>query len=118
MSSLNKVMIIGTLGKDPEVRQTPSGAKVANVSVATNESYKDKNGNKIDKTEWHKVIMWNGLAEIAEKYLKKGSSVFFEGKLETRSWEDKNGEKRYTTEIKADNMQMLSRTEPKTDPWG
>jgi single-strand DNA-binding protein len=107
MASLNKVMIIGNLGKDPEIRTTPSGAKVANFSVATNESYTDKSGNRVDKTEWHKIVMWKGLAEIAEKYLQKGSTAFFEGKLTTRSWDDTNGQKRYTTEIVVDNMVML-----------
>lgn len=107
MSSLNKVMIIGNLGKDPEIRTTPSGAKVANFQVATNESYKDRGGNKVDKTEWHRIVLWRGLAEIAEKYLKKGSNAFFEGKLTTRAWDDKDGNKRFTTEIVVDNMQML-----------
>lgn len=107
MASLNKVMIIGNLGKDPEVRTTPSGAKVANFSVATNESYTDKNGNRVDRTEWHRIVMWKGLADIAEKYLQKGSTAYFEGKLTTRSWDDNSGQKRYTTEIVVDNMVML-----------
>jgi len=107
MASLNKVMIIGNLGKDPEIRNTPAGAKVANFSVATNESYTDRNGQKVDRTEWHRIVMWRGLAEIAEKYLRKGSTAYFEGKLSTRSWEDNNGQKRYSTEIVVDNMQIL-----------
>ncbi len=107
--SLNKVMLIGNLGKDPEVKSTPSGAKVANFNVATNESYTDRNGQKVDKTEWHRIVMWRGLAEIAERWLKKGSTVYIEGKLTTRSWDDQSGQKRYTTEIVADNMQMLGR---------
>ncbi len=109
MGSLNKAMIIGNLGKDPEVRAIPSGAKVANFSIATTESYTGKDGNKVDKTEWHNIVMWRGLAEVAEKYLKKGSQVYVEGRLQTRSWDDQNGQKRYTTEIVADNMVMLGR---------
>jgi single-strand DNA-binding protein len=108
MGSLNKVMLIGNLGKDPEVRAIPSGAKVANFSIATTDSYMDKNTNqKVEKTEWHNIVMWRGLAEIAEKYLRKGSQVYIEGKLQTRSWDDQNGQKKYTTEIIADQMQML-----------
>lgn len=109
MGSLNKVMLIGNLGKDPEVRAIPSGAKVANFSIATTESYTDKNGQKVEKTEWHNIVMWRGLAEIAEKYLRKGSQVYIEGRLQTRSWDDQNGQKRYTTEIVADQMVMLGR---------
>ena len=107
MASLNKVMLIGNLGKDPEVRAIPSGVKVANFSIATTESYTDKNNQKVDKTEWHNIVMWRGLAEVAEKYLKKGNQVFIEGKLTTRSWDDQNGQKKYMTEIVADNMVML-----------
>jgi single-strand DNA-binding protein len=109
MASLNKATLIGNLGKDPEVRAIPSGAKVANFSIATTESYTDKNGQKVDKTEWHNIVMWRGLAEVAEKYLRKGSQVYIEGRLQTRSWDDQNGQKRYTTEIVADNMIMLGR---------
>ncbi|HLP42335.1 MAG TPA: single-stranded DNA-binding protein [Fibrobacteria bacterium] len=109
MGSLNKATLIGNLGKDPEVRAIPSGAKVANFSIATTESYTDKNGQKVDKTEWHNIVMWRGLAEVAEKYLRKGSQVYVEGRLQTRSWDDQNGQKRYTTEIVADNMVMLGR---------
>jgi single-strand DNA-binding protein len=108
MGSLNKVMLIGNLGKDPEVRAIPSGAKVANFSIATTESYMDKNTNqKVEKTEWHNIVMWRGLAEIAEKYLRKGSQIYVEGRLQTRSWDDQNGQKRYTTEVIVDQMQML-----------
>ncbi len=109
MGSLNKATLIGNLGKDPEVRAIPSGAKVANFSIATTESYTGKDGQKVDKTEWHNIVMWRGLAEVAEKYLKKGSQVYVEGRLQTRSWDDQNGQKRYTTEIIADNMVMLGR---------
>lgn len=105
--SLNKVILIGTLGKDPEVRTTPSGTKVANFSMATNEKYTDKSGQKVNNTEWHKIVLWKGLAEITERYLKKGSSVCIEGKLKTRSWSDQQGQKKYTTEIIADGLQML-----------
>jgi single-strand DNA-binding protein len=107
MSSLNKVMIIGRLGADPDVRYTQSNTAVANMSVATSERFKDRNGELQERTEWHRVVVWNRLAEICQQYLKKGSLVYFEGKLETREWEDKEGQKRYTTEIKAFNMQML-----------
>lgn len=109
MGSLNKATLIGNLGKDPEVRAIASGVKVANFSIATTESYTGKDGNKVDKTEWHNIVMWRGLAEVAEKYLKKGSQVYVEGRLQTRSWDDQNGQKRYTTEIVADNMVMLGR---------
>lgn len=106
MTGVNKVILIGNLGKDPEVRHLENGAVVANFSIATTESYKDKNGNKVDNTEWHSIVAWRGLAEVAEKYLKKGSSVFLEGKLKTRSWE-KDNITRYTTEVVIDNLVML-----------
>lgn len=108
MAGVNKVILIGNLGKDPEVRHLENGAVVANFTIATTESYKDrKTGERITQTEWHNIVIWRGLAEVAEKYLKKGSSVYIEGKLRTRSWDDKEGIKRYTTEIIADNMTML-----------
>lgn len=109
MGSLNKVMIIGNLGKDPEVRSVTSGAKVANFPVATTESYTDKTGQRVDKTEWHNIVLWRGLAEIAEKYLRKGAQVYLEGRLQTRSWDDQNGQRRYMTEVVADNLVMLGR---------
>lgn len=109
MGSLNKVMVIGNLGKDPEIRVIPSGAKVANFSIATTESYTGKDGQKQDKTEWHNIVMWRGLAEIAEKYLRKGSQVYVEGKLSTRSWDDQSGNKKYITEIITDNLVMLGK---------
>jgi single-strand DNA-binding protein len=109
MSGVNKVILVGNLGKDPEVRYLEGGAAVANFSLATSESYKDKSGAKKDVTEWHNIVLWRGLAEISEKYLKKGDTVYIEGKLRTRSWDDKDGNKKYTTEIVADNMTMLSR---------
>ena len=108
MSGVNKVIIVGRLGRDPEVRHLESGASVANFSVATSETYKDRNtGEKREQTEWHNVVLWRGLADIAEKYLHKGDMAYIEGKLRTRSWE-KDGVTRYTTEIVGDNMNMLS----------
>jgi single-strand DNA-binding protein len=107
MASVNKVILIGNLGKDPEVRYLPSGDAVANISIATTETWKDKAGEKQEKTEWHRVAMFSKLAEIAGEYLKKGSQVYIEGRLETRKWTDKEGHERYSTEIKADRMQML-----------
>ncbi|HET8859788.1 single-stranded DNA-binding protein [Marivirga sp.] len=107
MTGVNKVILIGNLGKDPEVRHLDNGAAVANFSIATTETYKDRNsGERIDQTEWHNIVLWRGLAEIAEKYLKKGDSVYIEGKLKTRSWE-KDGVTRYTTEIVGDQLTML-----------
>ena len=107
MAGVNKVILVGNLGKDPEVRYLDGGVAVANFPLATTETYKDKTGNRVDQTEWHNVVLWRGLAEITEKYLKKGSQVYIEGKLRTRSYDDKEGIKRYTTEIVADNMTML-----------
>lgn len=109
MSGVNKVILVGNLGKDPEVRYLEGGIAVAKFPLATSESYKGKDGNKVEQTEWHNVVLWRGLAEIAEKYLHKGNTVFIEGKIRTRSWEDKEGNKRYATEIVADNMTMLSK---------
>lgn len=107
MASLNKVMLIGNLGREPEIRYMPNGDAVANVALATAESWKDKNGEKQEKTEWHRVIFFGRQAEIAGEYLKKGSSIYIEGRLQTRKWNDKDGNERYTTEIVADRMQML-----------
>jgi len=104
---VNKVILIGNLGSDPEAKFTPSGAAVANVSLATNESWTDRNGEKQERTEWHRLVLWRGLAEIAGKYLKKGSKIYVEGRLETRSWDDQSGQKRYTTEVVVRDMQML-----------
>jgi len=110
-ASVNKVILIGNLGADPELKYTPNGAAVANLSLATIDTWKDNDGNKQERTEWHRVIIWKKLAEIAAEYLKKGSKVYFEGRLQTRSWEDKDGVKRYTTEVVADNMVMLGQKE-------
>ena len=107
MSGVNKVILVGNLGKDPEVRYLDSGVAVANFSLATTENYKNKQGEKVSQTEWHNIVLWRGLAEVAEKWLKKGSSVYVEGKIRSRKWEDKEGNTRYTTEILADNMTML-----------
>ena len=109
--SVNKVILIGNLGKDPEVRYLENGAAVANFSIATSENYKDrKTGEKVSQTEWHNIVAWRGLAEIAEKYLKKGAKVYIEGKLKTRTWQDKDGNNRYSTEVITDNLTMLGST--------
>lgn len=105
---VNKVILIGNLGRDPEVRYSPNGGAIANITLATSESWKDKNtGEQVEKTEWHRVVFFRRLAEIAGEYLKKGSKVYIEGKLQTRKWQDKDGNDRYTTEIVANEMQML-----------
>lgn len=106
--TVNKVIIVGHLGNDPEVRALEGGVSLARISVATTETYKDRNtGERISNTDWHRVVLWRGLADVAEKYLKKGQLVYIEGKLKTRSYEDENKVMRYTTEIVADNMTML-----------
>lgn len=107
MAGVNKVILIGNLGADPELRHLPSGAQVANFNIATSESYTNKNGEKITNTEWHRIECWEGLAKICGQYLKKGSSVYIEGKLRTEEWTDKDGQKRYTTKVRAQNMNML-----------
>lgn len=108
MAGVNKVIIVGNLGNDPEVRYSNNGAAIANISVATSDSWKDKNtGERQERTEWHRIVMFNRLGEIAGEYLKKGSKVYIEGKLQTRKWQDNNSQDRYSTEIVADQMQML-----------
>lgn len=107
MPSVNKVIIIGHLGKDPDTRYLPNGDPVCNISVATSESWKDKTGEKQEKTEWHNVVMYRKLAEIAGQYLTKGALVYIEGRIQTRKWQDKEGRDRYTTELISDRMQML-----------
>ena len=108
-NSLNKVILIGNLGQDPEARFTPQGTAVTNLSVATNESWKDQNGETQDRTEWHRVVMYGRMAETASEYMKKGQMVYVEGRLHTREWEDKNQIKRRTTEISCDNFTMLGK---------
>ena len=108
MAGVNKVILVGHLGKDPEVRDLESGAKVASFSLATSESYKDKtSGERVDKTEWHNIVLWRGLADVAERFLKKGSLIYLEGKIQNRSYDDKEGITRYTTEILGQNLTML-----------
>jgi len=105
--SVNKVILIGHLGQDPELRYTGSGTPVCSLRIATNDSYKDSDGNFVERTEWHSVVAWSRLAEICSEYLRKGSQVYIEGSLQTRTWEDREGNTRYTTEIKAREMVML-----------
>ena len=116
MAGVNKVILIGNLGKDPEIRHLENGTAVANFPIATSESYKDKEGARVDQTEWHNIVVWRKLAEIAESYLKKGSQIYLEGKLRTRSWEDQQGNKRYTTEVVADTFTMLGKKESNQNP--
>lgn len=107
MSGVNRVILIGNLGKDPEVRTLEGGNKVVNFSLAVGETYKDKHGEKHESTEWFNIVLWRGLAEVAESYLKKGATIYIEGKVKTRDWTDKDGNKRYITEIVGDNLVML-----------
>jgi len=110
---VNKAIIVGTLGQDPEIRYTANGSAVANISVATNESWKDKQtGEAQERTEWHRIVMFGRLAEIAQQYLKKGSQAYFEGRIQTRKWQDQSGNDRYSTEIVANEMQMLGGRAP------
>ncbi len=108
--SVNKVILLGRLGQDPELKYTPSGQAVCNFSLATSESWTDKSGQKNERTEWHRVVVWGKLAELCNQYLGKGRQAFIEGKLQTRSWDDKDGNKRYTTEIQANTVQFLGQT--------
>lgn len=110
MAGINKVILVGNLGRDPEMRYTQNQVPVCTFSMATSETYKDRNsGERITQTEWHNIVLWRGLAETANQYLRKGAQVYIEGKLQTRSWEDQSGQKRYTTEIVGDVMQFLDR---------
>ena len=104
---VNKVVLIGNLGADPEVRFTPSGVQVVSLTLATSESWNDKNGERQERTEWHRLVLWRKLAEIADQFLKKGSKIYVEGKLQTRSWDDQKGQKRYVTEVVVNNIEML-----------
>ena len=107
MASVNKVILVGNLGKDPEIKKFDSGIKNASFSLATTEKYKNKSGEMVSNTEWHNIVVWGALSDVAEKYLKKGSQIYLEGKIKTSSWEDKSGIKRYKTEIYADSFTML-----------
>ena len=115
MSGVNKVILIGRLGQDPEVRYTPSGQAVANFSMATSENWTGKDGQKQERTEWHKIVVWGRLAELCKDYLRKGRQVYIDGKLQTRSWDDKDGKKRYTTEIVANAVQFLGTATDKVE---
>ncbi|MFT6214181.1 MAG: single-strand DNA-binding protein [Roseivirga sp.] len=117
MAGVNKVILVGNLGKDPEVRHLENGRAVANFSLATSESYKNKQGERVTNTEWHNVVLWSPIAEIAEKFLKKGNQVYIEGKLSSRSWDDQDGIKRYTTEVVGNNLTLLG-TKPDGDSGG
>ena len=107
--SVNKAILVGNVGNDPEIRYLDSGTPIARFSLATSENYTNRNGEKVSQTEWHNIVLWRGLAEVAEKYVKKGTQLYIEGRIRTRSWDDKDGNKRYTTEINGDVMQLLGR---------
>ena len=107
MAGVNKVILLGNLGRDPELRYTQGGQAVANFTVATSETWNDKNGEKSERTEWHRVVVWGKTAELCSQYLSKGRSVYLEGRIQTREWEDKEGQKRYTTEVTAQTVQFL-----------
>jgi single-strand DNA-binding protein len=107
--SVNKVILVGFVGNDPEVRYLDSGTPVANFRLATSENYTNRSGEKVSQTEWHNVVVWRGLAEVVEKYVKKGTQLYIEGRIRTRTWDDRDGNKRYTTEIVADNLQMMGK---------
>ena len=113
--SVNKVILVGNVGKDPEVRYLENNVAVAKFPLATSDNYKNKNGERVSNTEWHNIVAWRGLAEIAEKYVKKGNQLFIEGKLVSRSWDDKEGNKRYITEVIVSNMQMLDKRNQSSD---
>lgn len=113
--SINKVILVGNVGKDPDIRHLDTGVAVASFPLATSENYIAKNGDKVTTTEWHNIVAWRGLAEVAEKYVTKGRQLYIEGKIKTRSWDDKEGNKRYTTEIVADVMQLLG-SRPENQP--
>ncbi|MAZ55539.1 MAG: single-stranded DNA-binding protein [Flavobacteriales bacterium] len=114
--SMNKVILIGNLGADPEIREMNDGTKMAKFSIATSEKYTNREGQLISNTDWHNIVLWRRTAEVAEKYLKKGDSVCIEGKLKTRSWEDENGNKKYATDVQGDNMTMLGSRRDSINP--
>jgi len=114
--SVNKVILIGRLGADPELKYTPTGVAMAKLNVATNRSWKDDAGNVVEKTDWHRVVAWRKLGEIAGEYLKKGSQVYLEGRLETRSWDDPNGQKHWITEVVTENLMMLGKKDERAAP--
>lgn len=114
--AVNKAILIGNVGKDPEVRHLESGVVVASFSLATTERFKDKSGELREQTEWHNIVCWRGLADLADKYIKKGSQIYVEGRIRTRNWDDQNGAKHYTTEIIADTIQLLGRKSDSTQP--
>lgn len=112
---VNKVILVGHVGKDPEVRHLESGVSVANFTIATNETYKNKNGEKMENTEWHNIVIWDKLVDVVEKYVIKGMQLYLEGKIKSRSWDDKDGNKKYITEIYAHKLEMLSKIEGNTN---
>jgi len=116
MSGVNKVILLGNLGRDPEIRNLESGAKLASFSLATNRTFKGQDGKRVDETEWHNIVLWGNLAELAEKFLAKGRQVFIEGRIRTRQWEDKEGQKRYTTEIVGENMTFVGGRDQRDEP--
>jgi single-strand DNA-binding protein len=116
MAGVNKAILVGRLGKDPEIKYTPSGTAIANFTMATSENYKDKDGQKQERTEWHKIVAFGKLAEICGEYLAKGKQVYIEGRIQTRSWDDKDGNKKYMTEIVANTMQMLGKPDAAASP--
>lgn len=118
MSGVNKVILIGNVGKDPEIRHMENGTSKATFPLATTETYRDREGQRMEQTEWHNIVLWRGLAELAEKYIRKGKQLYIEGKLRTRSWEDRDGNKRYTTEIIADNITLLGGLQRREDQQG
>jgi single-strand DNA-binding protein len=114
--SVNKVILIGNVGKDPEIRHLDAGVSVANFPLATSETYTAKNGEKVTTTDWHNIVLWRGLADVAEKYVTKGKQVYIEGRIRTRSYDDKDGNKRYVTEIYGDTMQLLGKKDDQPAP--
>ena len=116
MAGVNKVILVGNLGKDPEVRRLDGGVTRVNFSLATSEYYKDKEGNRIEQTEWHNIVMWRTIAESAERILKKGYTIYLEGKIQTRKWQDKDGQQRTTVEITAETFQLVRKSEGTSNP--